>query len=55
MKSSKKIWTESEKQLDKNIKSLRLDQGGEYLSGDFNKYLLDNGILSQLLASGMSQ
>ena len=38
------------KQLDKNIKSLQSDRGGEYLSGDFDKYLLDNGILSQLSA-----
>ena len=42
----KEFWDEEEKQLDKNIKSLQFDQGGEYLSGDFNKYLLDNEIFS---------
>ena len=31
-----------EKQLEKNIKSLQSDRDGEYLSGDFNMYLLDN-------------
>ena len=38
-----------------NIKSLRFDRSDEYLSGDFDKYLLDNRILSQLLAPGMTQ
>ena len=42
-------------QAGKNIKSLRSDQGGKYLSGDFNKYLLDNRILSKLSAPGMPQ
>ena len=45
-KKFKKIWVEAEKQLDKNIKLLRSNRGGEYLSGDFDKFLLDNGILS---------
>ena len=44
-----------EKHLDKNIKSLQFDRGGEYLSSDFNKYLLDNEILSQLFAPSMPQ
>ena len=39
----KDFWTEVEKQLDKNIKSLQSDRDGEYLSGDFNKYLLIMG------------
>ena len=46
LKSSNKIWPETEKQLDKNIKSLRSDRDGEYLSDDFNMYFLDNRILS---------
>ena len=46
---------EAEKQLDKNIESLQFDRGGEYLFSDFDKYLLDNGILSQLSALGMPQ
>ena len=43
------------KQLDKNIKLFESDWGGEYLSGDFDKYFLYNGSLSQLLTPGMSQ
>ena len=34
-----------EKQTEKSIKILRSDQGGEYKSGDFNKYCKDNGIV----------
>ena len=49
----KEFRVEMQKQLDKNIKSLRSDRSGEYLSSDFDKYLLDNGILSQLPALGM--
>ena len=33
----KKFWVETEKQLNKNIKSLQSVQGGEYLFVDFNK------------------
>ena len=54
-KKFKKFLTEAEKQLDKNIKLFWSDRGDEYLSSDFDKYLLDNGILSQLLAPSMSQ
>jgi transposase InsO family protein len=36
-----------EKQTRKSIKILRSDQGGEYKSGDFNKYCKDNGIVQQ--------
>ena len=36
-----------EKQLGRNIKTLRLDRGDEYLSQEFLDYLRDNGILSQ--------
>jgi hypothetical protein len=34
-----------EKKIGKSIKILRSDQGGEYKSGDFNKYCKDNGIV----------
>ena len=36
-----------EKQTGKSIKILQSDQGGEYKSGDFNKYCKDNGIVQQ--------
>ena len=45
----------AEKQLDKNIKLLQSNRGDEYFFGDFDKYMLDNGILSQLSALVMSQ
>ena len=48
----KEFWAEVETQLNKNI-NFWSDRGGEYLSGDFNKYLLDNRILSQLSSPGM--
>ena len=51
----KEFWVKAEKQLDKNIKSIRSDRGGKYLSRDFNKYLLDNEILSQLSILRMPQ
>ncbi|KAL0294918.1 UNVERIFIED_CONTAM: Retrovirus-related Pol polyprotein from transposon TNT 1-94 [Sesamum radiatum] len=36
-----------ENQTGRKIKALRLDRGGEYLSGEFIHYLEENGILSQ--------
>ena len=36
-----------EKQTGKNIKILRSDHGGEYLSTEFLDYLRDKGILSE--------
>ena len=51
----KKNWAKAEKQLDKNIKLLWSDRGGEYLFDDFDKYLLDNRILSHLSALGIPQ
>ncbi|KAH9679182.1 Integrase catalytic domain-containing protein [Citrus sinensis] len=51
----KEYRTETEKQLDKNIKKLRSDRGGEFLSGDFKEYLVENGIISQLTAPGTPQ
>ena len=43
---------EVEKQLDRSIKSLRSDRGGEYLSGEFIQYLAQNGITSQMSSPG---
>ncbi|KAL0463090.1 UNVERIFIED_CONTAM: hypothetical protein Slati_0196600 [Sesamum latifolium] len=37
---------EVENQTNRKIKALRLDRGGEYLSGEFINYLKENGILS---------
>ena len=39
---------EVENQLGKKIKVLRSDRGGEYLSIEFNNYLKECGIISQL-------
>ncbi|KAK0587100.1 hypothetical protein LWI29_017300 [Acer saccharum] len=44
-----------EKQLEKHIKILRSDRGGEYLSREFQQYLIDNGIISQFYALGTPQ
>ena len=41
---------EVEKQLDRSIKSLRSDRGGEYLSNEFIDYLAQAGITSQTAA-----
>ncbi|KAH9724536.1 Integrase catalytic domain-containing protein [Citrus sinensis] len=46
----KEYRAETKKQLDKNIKKLRSDQGGEFLSGNFKEHLVENGIISQLTA-----
>ena len=46
---------EVEKQLGKNIKSLRSDRGGEYLSDKFQNYLKENGIVSQWTPPGTPQ
>ena len=44
----KEFKNEVEKQTGKNIKSLRSDRGGEYLSTEFQEFLKENGIISQL-------
>ncbi|KAG8381639.1 hypothetical protein BUALT_Bualt06G0142500 [Buddleja alternifolia] len=44
-----------ENRLDKHIKSLRSDRGGEYLSREFLDFLTANGIRSQLTAPGTPQ
>ena len=46
---------ETEKQLGKTIKALRSDRGGEYLSGVFLDFLIDNEILTQLVPLEMPQ
>ena len=42
----KEFRLEVENQTGRKIKTLRLDQGGEYLSGEFLDYLNENEILS---------
>ena len=42
-------------QLGKNIKTLRSDRGGEYLSQNFDDHLKDCGIVSQLPPPGTPQ
>ena len=44
-----------EKQLGKSIKTLRSDRGGEYLAGEFEDHLKEEGIVSQLTAPGTPQ
>ena len=41
-----------ENQLGKTIKALRSDHGGEYLDQEFEDYLVEHGIVSQLTALG---
>ncbi len=51
----KEFQTMVERQLDKQIKTLRSDRGGEYLLGEFEDHLKEEGILSQLTAPGTPQ
>ena len=44
-----------EKQLGKQIKTLWSDRGGEYLLGEFEDFLKEEGIISQLTAPGTPQ
>ena len=44
----KEYKNEVEKQTNHNIKVLRSDRGGEYLGQEFQQYLKDNGIISQV-------
>ena len=46
---------EVQNQLGKNIKALRFDRGGEYLSQEFDDHLKDCGIVSQLTSLGTRQ
>ena len=47
--------TKVENLLEKTIKTLRLDQGGEYMDLRFQDYIIEHGITSQLLAPGIPQ
>ena len=51
----KEFKNEVENQLGKSIKALRSDRGGEYLSQEFDDYLRECGILSQLTPPGTPQ
>ena len=51
----KEFKVEVENQLDKCIKAIRSDRGGEYLLRDFKDYLIENGIVSQIVAPGTPQ
>ena len=46
---------EVKNQLGKNIKALRFDRGGEYISQEFIDHLRDCGIVSQLTPPGTPQ
>ena len=51
----KEFKNEVENQLDKKIKILRSDRGGEYLSHEFGDYLKEYGIVSQFTPPGTPQ
>ncbi|KAK9024885.1 hypothetical protein V6N11_064791 [Hibiscus sabdariffa] len=51
----KEFKNEVQNQHGKSIKALRSDQGGEYLSQDFNELLKECGIVSQLTPPGTPQ
>ena len=51
-KKFKVFKNEVQNQLGKNIKILRSDRGGEYLSQEFIDHLRDCGIISQLTPPG---
>ena len=51
----KEYRAEVENQLGKTIKSLRSDRGGEYLNNDFEEFLIEHEIRSQLMAPGTPQ
>ena len=51
----KEFQNEVENQLDRKIKALRSDRGGEYLSYDFDDHLKSCGIVSQLTPPGTPQ
>ncbi|KAM1707070.1 hypothetical protein ACFX2K_000210 [Malus domestica] len=51
----KEFKNEVEKQTGKQIKTLRSDRGGEYLSNEFLDYLKECGIVSQWTPPGTPQ
>ena len=51
----KEFKNEVQNQLGKSIKSIRSDRGGEYLIHEFDHYLKECGIVSQLTPLGKPQ
>ena len=51
----KEFRVEMEKRLNKCLKTLRFDRGGEYLLGEFRDYLSELGITSKLSAPSVPQ
>ena len=51
----KEFKNEVQNQLGKSIKAIRSDRGGEYLSQEFDHYLKECGIVSQLTPPGTPQ
>ena len=51
----KEFQAEVENQLGKTIKTLQSDRGGEYLNQEFEDYLVEHGIVSQLTDPGTPQ
>ena len=51
----RKLKNEVQNQLGKNIKILRSDRGGEYLSQEFDNHLKECVIVSQLTPPGTPQ
>ncbi|GAA0183001.1 hypothetical protein LIER_30492 [Lithospermum erythrorhizon] len=51
----KEFQNEVQNQLNKTIKILRSDRGGEFLSHEFNTHLRECGIVSQLIPAGTPQ
>ena len=51
----KEFQNKVENQLDRKIKALRSDRGGEYLSDEFDRHLKGCGIVSQLTPPGTPQ
>ena len=44
-----------EKETGKKLKSLRSDRGGEFISNEFNKFCIENGIKRQVSTPGTPQ
>ncbi len=51
----KEYRAEVENQLGRTIKTLRSDHGGEYLDREFEEFLIEHGIVSQLTSPGTPQ
>ena len=47
--------TEVENLLDKTIKTIRLDRGGDYMDLRYQDYMIEHGITSQLSTPGIPQ